>query len=315
MNLKAFITTLFIVTLFPALQAQSLKSAGKTYYEANDLLEKGDTLKAIENYKDCADMSAELGELGECIKLKAETKICRLYLDEAAREFNKNNYDKSLQILEKAEVYASSLNDQDIASDVMKYKTQNYLGKGDQQYQRRKYKSAVEMYRAALEIDPEFARAYFGLVLSYAKLDETDKMEEAEKKVSQYSNERDLKEQARSAVASYYKKACKEALDDEKYNIVTMMATRSLVYENNDPEVYYYFARASNMKEDWTTAEKAASRAIALGGDGLMDYYYELGRAYDGSGNTIKACEAYSKITKGQYQLRARNRLLDLNCQ
>ncbi|MEE4257334.1 MAG: tetratricopeptide repeat protein [Bacteroidales bacterium] len=315
MKLKAIIITLFIATFFTGLQAQSLKSAGKTYYKANDLLAEGDTLKAIESYQECADMSAELGELGECIKLKAETKLSNLYLNEAIKEYYKKNYDGSLQILEKVEDYASFIDDPKISSDLSKYKAQNYLGKGDQLYQRRKYESAVEMYRAALEVDTEFARAYYGLVLTYAKLEDSEMMEEAEKNVRQYSSDEDLKDKARNAVASYYKELCAEAMTDKKYNIVTMMASKSLVYNSKDPEVYYYLARSSNEKEDWVSAEKAASRAISLKGDDMMSYYFELGRAYDGIGNQEKACEAYSKITEGKYQVNAKNRTIELNCQ
>lgn len=315
MKLKTIIITLFITTFFAGLQAQSLKSAGKTYYKANDLLAEGDTLKAIESYQECADISAELGELGECIKLKSETKLSNLYLEEAIKEFYRKNYDGSLQILDKVEAYASFINDPQISSDLLKYKARNYLGKGDQLYQRRKYESAVEMYREALGIDPEFARAYYGLVLSYAKLEDNDLMEEAEKSVRQYSSDKELKDNARNAVASYYKSICAEALNDKKYNIVTMMASKSLVYNSKDPEVYYYLAKSSNEKEEWVSAEKAASRAISLKGDDLMSYYFELGRAYDGMGNQEKACEAYSKVTGGRYQSSAQNRTIELNCQ
>jgi tetratricopeptide (TPR) repeat protein len=314
MKLRTIMLTFFTTIFFTGLHAQSLNSTGKDYYKGNDHVAAGDTLKAIASYQDCAEKSAELGELGACIKIKAETNICELYLDKGIRAFNKGKFDASLEMLEKAETYAILINDPGISSKIANYKAANFHAKGNEFYQRNKYKKAVEMYDAALEINPEFANAYYGLVLSYVKLDEGLKMEEAEKNVQDYSSDDKLKNKARNTAALFYKNKCKEALDDEQYNIVTMMAQKSINYISNDPEVFYYSAIASNMREDWVTAEKSALRAIRLSGQENPDYYYELGLALEGSDKTEEACEAYSKVSVGPNKTKAEYRYYTLGC-
>jgi len=315
MNFRHTILTIIITALVTGLNAQSLNSVGKAYYKANDLMEEGDTLKAIEKYIECAEKSAAVGELGECIKIKAETRLLEFYLNESIDKLNRNKFEEALAALVMAETYADSIGDPDISSSILDKRLETYIRNGDYYYSRTKYKNAVEMYLTALEIKEESVDAYYGLVLSYIKLDESLKMEEAEKMIRKYSDDAALKQKTRSTIAAYYKKKCKQALADEKYNIVTSMASKNLSYGSKDPEVYYFFAKASNMKEEWAPAENAALKAIQIGGDDLPDYYFELGRAYEGQGKTEKACEAYLQVSTGLNALPAIKRIKELNCE
>jgi len=308
------ILTLSLLTISSGLFAQSLKSAGKAYDKANKLLIKGDTIKAIDSFQKCADISKELGELGESRKLKADSSIYNLYIIEGVQELNKTKFDKAIEAFNKARDYAEMINNPLMTSEVLNYTAAAYTGKADKLYKSTKYKKAKETYLKAVEVSPNYSNANYGLVLSYIKSDEGAKMEEAVKKVQQYSEDKELKNNAKIAAAGYYKKKCKKAFSDNKFNIVTMMAAKCLNYDKKDPEVYYYYAKASNIKHNWAIAEKNALSAIRLSDEEVPDYYFELGRAYEGTGKTEKACEAYSKVTSGPDQPKVAFRLSLLNC-
>lgn len=308
------ILTLALFSMSSALLAQSLNSAGKAFDKGNELVAEGNVSEAIESYQKCAYMSAELGELGECIKVKSELKICKLYMDAGIEKFNEKNYDVALEKFDSASEYAKLIQDDAIISKLTNYKAASYTGKANLLFKSTKYKKAVEMYLQALEYNHEYSNAYYGLVLSYSKLDEGVKLEEAEEMVQQYSSDDKLKNKARIAAGKFYLNKTHKAIQKEEYNIASMMAIKSMKYSNQDPLTHYYRALASNEREDWPTAEKSALKAISLGGEDVSDYYFELGRAYEGSGKIEKACEAYSKVTSGQNKTKGGYRLFELDC-
>lgn len=309
------ILILFFFTFSSTLLAQSLNSIGKSYDKASELLVEGDTAGAIELFQKCADMSEGQGEIGACIKLTSEKKIYDLYVIEGQQAYGLKKFDAALTAYEKAGVYAEAINDPQLISQLNAHSLATYIGKAEELYNTTKYKKASEMYLEIIEMNPEYAEAYYGLLLTYSKLDEGVKMEEAEKKVQQYSTDESMKEKARVATASYYAKKSREAFLKDELNIASMMASKSLIYDNSNPEVYYDLARINNKREEWASAEKSASRAVRLSKGTMPEYYYELGVALEGAGNLEKACEAYLKVSGGEKQGQARIRASELNCE
>ncbi len=141
-------------------------------------------------------------------------------------------------------------------------------------------------------------------------------LEESVKKVEEYSSDEQLKAKAKLAAGKYFLKVCGDAIQEENYSIATMMADRSIQYNKEDPTAFYYLALASNAQANWVNAQKAAMKAISFEQEDQSNYYFELGRAYEGQGDTEKACEAYSNVTEGpnteaaKYQ---RNQVLHCN--
>ena len=62
------------------LNAQDLNDAGKAYNKGIELAKDNKTMEAIKSYQKCADISAELGDVGEGLKNKAESQISSLYM-------------------------------------------------------------------------------------------------------------------------------------------------------------------------------------------------------------------------------------------
>lgn len=305
---------LFSFTVSSALYAQSLNSIGKTYDKATELLVEGDTADAIKNFQKVIDMSEGQGDIGACIKLTSEKKIVDLYIIEGQQAYRKKKYDAALTAFDVAGTYAETINDPKLTSQLKEYTLVTYIGKAEKLFNTTKYKKATEMYLEIIEMDSEYGDAYYGLLITYIKIDEGGKIEETEKKIQEISNDDALKEKARMATASYYVGKSKEALLKEEYNIASMMASKSLMYDNSNHEVYYNLACINNIRQDWVNAEKAASRAVRLSKGSNPDYYFELGLAYEGGGNTEKACEAFLKVTGGEYKSQAQNRAARLNC-
>jgi len=299
MKKLAIILTVFFVTITMGLTAQNLNSAGKAYNKGIEFSKEGNTSGAIESYQKCADICSELGEVGEGLKIKAETQICNIYMKMGVEKFKAKNYDSAIILFTESDKYAKLIDDPSTTAKLNSYFAASYTGSGNSLYKGKKYKAAVENYNKAIEYNPEYPKAWYGLVLGYSKLDESGMLEESVKKVQEYSPDEQLKTKAKLAAGKYFLKVCGEALQEENYSIATMMADRSIQYNNEDPTTFYYLALASNGQANWGNAQKAAMKAISFEQEDQSNYYFELGRAYEGQGDTEKACEAYSGVTEG----------------
>ena len=299
MKKLTIILTVFFVTITMGLTAQNLKVAEKAYNSGKELKAEGDFLEAIESFEKCAGICAELGEAGEGLKLYAETKICNIYMDMGVEKFKVKNYDSAIILFTESDKYAQLIDDPSTTAKINSYFAASYTGSGNALYKTKKYKKAVENYNKAIEYNPEYPKAWYGLVLGYSKLDESGMLEESVKNVMEYSTDDKLKNKAKIAAGKYFLKSCTNALEEEQYNIAIAMADRSISYNNTDPNTFYYLAVASNGNKNWGNAQKAAMKAISFEQEDQSNYYFELGRAYEGQGDTEKACEAYSNVTEG----------------
>ena len=299
MKKLSIILTVFFVTITMGLTAQNLNSAGKAYNKGIELAQEGNTQGAIESYQKCADICSELGEVGEGLKVKAETQICNIYIKMGVEKFKVKNYDSAIILFTESDKYAQLIDDPSTTAKLNSYFAASYTGSGNALYKTKKYKKAVENYNKAIEYNPEYPKAWYGLVLGYSKLDESGMLEESVKKVEEYSSDEQLKTKAKLAAGKYFLKVCGDAIQEENYSIATMMADRSIQYNNEDPTAFYYLALASNAQANWVNAQKAAMKALTFEQEDQSNYYFELGRAYEGQGDTEKACEAYSNVTEG----------------
>jgi len=295
--------TIILTVLFMAassgLMAQNLNSAGKSYNKGIELSKEGDVLGAIKAYEKCASICAELGEVGEGLKMNAETQICNLYMNMGVEKFKAKDYDSALIHFTASDQYAKLIDDGSTTIKLNGYYAATYTGKGNELYKSTKFAKSIEQYNKALEYNPEYDNAHYGLVLAYSKMDDSGMLEESVKNVMAYSTDDNLKAKANIAASKYFLRSCGKALEEENYKIATMMANQSISYNQDDPAAFYYLALASNAQQDWGNAQKAALKAISFEEEDKANYYFELGRAYQGAGDTEKACEAFANVTKG----------------
>ena len=288
-----------LMTFATGLLAQNLNSAGKAYNKGIELAAEGKTMEAIESYQKCAEICAELGEVGEGLKIKAETQVTNLYMNMGVEKLKAKKYDSAVFLLTETKVYADKLDDPATTDKLNNYFAAAYTGKGIELYKTKKYKKAADEYNKALEFNPEYGSAHYYLVLTYSKLDDSGMLEESVNNVMKYSTKEDQKTKANLAAGSYYLKSAHNAVKDEEYKIATAMAEKSLMYNPDNAQTFYLLALAYNEQENWANAVKAAEKSVSYEGEDKSSYYFELGRAYEGMEDKEKACEAYGKVTKG----------------
>src|SRR5210317_1117052 len=111
MKKLTIVLSIVMMTIATGLMAQNLNSAGKAYNKGIELAGEGKTMEAIESYNKCADICAELGDVGEGLKVKAETQITSLYMNLGIEKLKAKNYDSAIIILDETKVYADKVGD------------------------------------------------------------------------------------------------------------------------------------------------------------------------------------------------------------
>ena len=104
---------------------------------------------------------------------------------------------------------------------------------------------------------------------------------------------------SKGVAAKYFLSLSNEAVQKENYKEAAMMATKSIGYDYENPVAYYVQALSYNNFSSYAEAIKAVEGGLKAAGGDDSNLYFELGRAYEGKGDTQKACEAYGKVTDG----------------
>jgi tetratricopeptide (TPR) repeat protein len=296
------IISILLITVTSGLMGQNLNSAGKAYNNAIELAQEGKIQKAIESYEKCADICAQLGEVGEGLKLQAETKICNLNLNTGIEKYKAKSYDSAIIMFTEAAKYAEIIDDAPTTTNINTYMAGALTGIGDGYYEKNKYKTAVENYNEALKYNSSFDKAYYGLTLCSIKIEDDGLLEESVNKVMEFGTDVILVNKAKLAAANYYLKLTEDAIRKDNYKIASSMASKTVLYNNADPAGYYYLALSLNEQENWSGAQRAAQVGTTIGQDDKSNIYFELGRAYAGLEDNEKACEAYGNVTDGQHK-------------
>ncbi|MDT8393159.1 MAG: tetratricopeptide repeat protein [Bacteroidales bacterium] len=297
-NLTIILTAFFLVISL-GLSSQDLNKAGKAYNEGINLTKENKTMEAIASYKECAEICAELGEVGEGLKTKAETQISSLYLKQGLDAYKSKDYDTAVSYFSLSAEYAKKINNTKSAAKANSYIAATYTAKGNNLIKEGKYEDAIESFNKALGYNPKYHKAYFGMAISYNKLDNTQMMEEAVKKVIEYGGDDEDVEKAKTIAANHYLNLSGICIQKESYNEAVMMSKKSIEYNYMEGTAYYYQALASNNLGNFDQAISAAETGMKAEQDDKSNLYFELGRAYEGKGEIEKACDAYKSVNSG----------------
>ena len=281
------------------LNAQDLNDAGKAYNKGIELAKDNKTFEAIKSYMKCSDISAKLGDVGEGLKSKAENQISSLYMKLGIDAYKAKEQDSAIALFKLSKEYANKVNDANQAAKAVDFIATTYVAQGNDHYKSKKYEEAIASFNNAIEYNPEYFKAYYGLAICYNKKEDTQGLEEAVNNVIKYGGEDDVVEKARSIAATYFLNLSGKALQAGNNGEAAMMAKKCISYDYMQAGAYYYEATAQNNLKNWDEAIKAATTGLKAEKEDQSNLYFELGRAYEGKGDSANACESYGNVSSG----------------
>ncbi len=299
MKKLTIVLSILFITVSQSLTAQDLNDAGKAYNKGISFTKENDQIKAIESFQECAEICEELGEVGEGLMIKAQTQVTSLYMKLGIDAFKAKEYDTAVSYFSLSTSYAEKTGNAASVKKARNYTATTYTAQGNSLYKLKKYEDAIGFFHTALEFNSEYFKAYYGLAVCYNKTGNTEDMEESVNKVIELGGEDRTVEKAKNLASNYFLNLSGEALQKESFNEARMMAKKSIEYNYMQSTAYYYQALANNNLGNWDKAIEAAQLGKKAEQGDKSNFFFELGRAYEGKGDVPKACESYGKVSSG----------------
>lgn len=293
------ILTVIIMAFSGGLVAQDLNAAGEAYNDGIGFAKENQLMEAIESYQDCADICKELGEVGEGLKVKAETQISSIYLKLGIDAYKAKTFDTAISLFELSADYANIIGKPGSVAKANNYIAVCHAAGGNALIKEKKYADAIGKFKTSLEYNPQFFKAYYGMAICYSKTDSTEALESSVKKVIELGEEDKTVQKAENLAAKYFLKLSGNAIQKENYREASMMAKRSIEYNYLEPTAFYYQALSNNYMGNFDEAITAVQLGIKAKPEDESNLQFELGRAYEGKADNTKACEAYAKVVSG----------------
>ncbi len=291
----------------------------QTKKEAVDAYNKGaaaiasDPAGAVAAFEECIAISKQLGEEGEETYNNAAKQIPGLHYKIAMIAYKKKDFPVAIKEFEKAMDTGDTYNNEQIAGKANKVIPQVYNISATNHYKNKRYEEALVCFDKAIEYKPDYAKPYLGKAGVYKKQGDSGKMIEMCDKAIELGKKTNDKKTAGSAMKLAKNSMFNQAVSfigKEQWPEAESSLNKSIAYGNKTPDAYYQLGKVLSSQKKWDEAIASLNKAIELDAESdnvaKAKYYFELGDAYLGSGDSSAACAAYKNAVYGDYAANAK---------
>lgn len=180
--------------------------------------------------------------------------------------------------------------------------SQIFLVKGNGSLKAKDMDNALTHFDKALEFDPGLTRAYYGKLMVYREKELYPEMEAAFAKMKEVSSaDEDIVSKTQVVISKTYSVAAAKSIKAGKASLALEYSDKAIGYGDSSANTFYYKALAANMEKKWDIALEAAQKALDLEQKDKNKIYFEIGKAWEGKGNSAEACAAYKNVAAGPY--------------
>jgi tetratricopeptide (TPR) repeat protein len=322
MNLVAIKRITGLLIIFTGLQvslfAQNINDAINAFNESVNLM-KTDPVSAIGSFENCIKVCEQVGDSANDIKSKAIKVLPDLYYQKASDLLLVDKkINESISASKKAIAVAEKYEDTAVVENVNKIMIQAYSAMGSSLAATEPDK-AIMAYDSALAINPRHQASLYNKALIYRKTNNADKFGQtidlyiAELKPDQ---EEPKIQQANKVALDFYRAAGGKANQANKLAEALGLLNTSLKY-GTDKTVYYYFADIYNKLKKYPDAAINAQKGLDMetgDAEAKAKFYFQLGLAQKGKGDTAAACETFTNALFGQFAAAAKAERTNLKC-
>jgi hypothetical protein len=322
MNLVAIKRVTGLLIIFAGLQvslfAQGKNDAINAFNESVNLM-KTDPVSAITSFENCIKICEQVGDSANDIKAKAVKVLPDLYYQKASDLLLVDKkVNESISSSKKAMEVAKKYDDTAVVDNVKKILIQAYSAMGSSLAATDADK-AIMSYDSALAINPHHQASLYNKALIYRKTNNAEKFGQtidlyiAELKPDQ---EEPKIAQANKVALDFYRSAAGKANQANKTADALSLLNASLKY-GTDKNVYYYFADIYNKQKKYSDAAINAQKGLDLetgDAEAKAKFYFQLGLAQKGKGDTAAACETFTNAQYGQFAAPAKAERTNMKC-
>lgn len=319
-------------------QAQDRTEAVQLYNQGLEQAQENEYEAAISTFTQVINVAEQLGPEGEDIKQNAQSQIPKMYYGKARAAYQEfqsardiESLDNAISAFEDVIDVSEEYNDDRYLSTARGAIPQLYYSKSVIYYSQEEFEAAEEAADQALELNPNYAAAYFQKAKIFKKINDTEgdgiidqgidemlQLYDQAIEVAQATNKPDVAERARESAHDELLAVGTNASEDDNIDYALEMLNTALEYDGQSADAYYRIAEAHNKEGNAQEAIEAASQALEYEGGGRTDrakIYYELGYAHQTLNNKSEACDAFSNALYGSFRSPAEHKMeFELKC-
>lgn len=323
---KFYLAMVFIFATSATAFSQTLTEATDVYTQAVVDANNSNFQEAIAGFQKCITMCETIGEGANELKTHSLTGEYQS-TNSFANEFMRNQkLDEALPVLDQVVTLAAreqlrgAISEQDKTEMIDKINNQKaliYAKKAKDMYDAENYDETIKIAEQSLSFDKENITAYFYTGRAFEKKNDLEKMEENFIKCIELTKNEpkqaylgeNVKKIARSAyikeAQSYIKEGQKQPIDKEAEKKQQLEQAYALLkkveYYGMDANTYFYLSLVDNNLKQYDEALDAATKGLALEEKNKSNFYFMIGMAHEGLGNSTEACNNYKLVTDGGY--------------
>lgn len=303
-----------------SLHAQDRNDVIKAYNEGAKSAQT-DVPAAIKAFEDVITLSDKVGESAADLRQKAVQVLPGLYIKIAVAAMNDKKPVTEIMTTAKtavkvAEKYGTQTH-KDNASKIM---VQAYNTMATTYFSQNDFQNALAAFDSLLLINPGYINAIYNKALIYIKQNNATAFEQTIdsylEKVKAANDEQKVK-QASTMALEYFRSAGSKANQAEKPDEALALLNKAAKY-GDDKDLFYYFADVYNKQKNFDSGAEYAKRGLDLeAGDAgaKAKFWFQLGIAQAGKGQTAAACASFKNSTYGAFAEASKAERKNLKCE
>lgn len=275
-------------------------------------------IKAFENAIILAD---KVGEGAADLKLKASAALPGLYVKVASTAVTEKKPSPEIMKAARAAVAVAEKYGTQVQKDnASKILVQAFNVQATGFFSKNDYPNALVTFDSLLAVNPGYANAIYNKALIYYKQNNSDSFEQTIdlylEKLKAANDEARIK-QASTLALEYFRGAGSKANQAEKLNDALTLLTKASKY-GDDKDIFYYFSDVYNKQKNFDKGLEYAQRGLDLeagAAEAKAKFYFQLGLAREGKGQTTEACASFRNSAFGPFAEPSKIKMKNLKCQ
>lgn len=320
---KTAIILVILVSVGVSLFAQEdLNAAGAIYNEGNVALKAKNYPEAISKYEEALEICSIIGMDADDLKFNIENQLPGVQYSYGLDLVKQKKASAGLKVLKEALEGAKEVNDEKIISKSNKYISRILGSIGYSNTKKGAYDVALSKLDEALTYTPESGKIFLYKGLTYKKMGDEAKMDESLLNAITYGRAENDEKTAMNSIKTgrgYYIALVQKSIEKKNYDQAIVSADKALKFDDHFGLAYYFKAVSFNNLKQFDKAIEAASLASEFSDSSQetqAGIHLELGKAFEGNGDTANACTEYTQASYGSFQAEADYKIKEvLKCQ
>jgi len=276
---------------------------------------------SINSFESVISLSDQVGETAADLKQKAQQVLPGLYFKVAYNSLNeKKPAPQVIREAKQAMAVADKYGSASSKANSEKVLVQAYSTMATDYFSNNDYDKALTTFDSLLLINPDYLTAIYNKALIYMRQNNIPAFEETIDlflKEPEVEKDEEKKKQASTLALEYFRAAGSQASQAGNLDEALTLLGKAEKY-GEDKDLYYFFADVYNKQKNFDKGAEYAQKGLGLetgDAEAKAKFYFQLGLAQAGKGQTADACASFKNATYGAFAEASKAERKNLKCE